>query len=594
MLAVVTTRLLVVIVLPCVLDASPPVGTEMELTARGLAAAACTGPQSASELLRDLTTGKYDSKSRPNLMGPATQVEVQVSLTSITQVDDKSFSFGVSGYFRTMWTDARLAFYSKAEGGCLDELKVPVSQEGRLWQPDLYFENALSQSWGSSSVQVLPSGYIVKSQRFDHKFECNDMFLGKMPFDRQICRIITGSFSESADEVYVKPYKGSQGVLRPDCYSGTVDWKLEHLSSVLDTSQKGTGENMQPWTMVHLEFTFKRLYMYYIRGYVLVAWLFTMASWSGFFIDPMAAPARVAIGSIPLLTMITLSNGVYEKLPTIPYTTWLNGYIFICLFFCTLTVFEFGLVSYCLHVEQRNAQRLTVLKSLSFLKVARAGSLLKKSMSRPLFGLKQSLPESVQADEGIPGPKQSLPVSVQAVDAIPGAVSEPEPAQPVPLGKSLSRAGSQDLSQAEQSDDAAAYMGGTGVSELQQAMLQSAFDLFKWDKSGSVSLKEARRSMRNFGEFFTFGQVESMFQKLEIEDGGQMTRTHFITFLRSYDSIIPHKVFTKGFFDMPWSYQVDYAMRYSYIISFFFVSIVWLGMIDWYEDSVDRLGQCSA
>jgi len=557
--------------LPVFLDAS---------TASGSADAAveshsCVGhPQSASELLTQLTPlSSYDPVSRPNITGPATPVQVQVALTSITSVDDKQFSFGVSGYLRTMWVDPRLAYSSRAQGGCFNQFNVPASDWSRVWQPDLYFDNSLSQSWGSSSLQVLPTGAIVKSQRFDHKFECNDMFLGRMPFDRQRCKIVIGSFSESANDVYVTPYQGTNGVVRPECYTGTVDWSIDSLGSVLDTSQRGTESNMQPWTMVHLEFVFKRLHMYYMRGYVLVAALFTLASWSGFFISPRVAPARVAIGVIPLLTMITLSNGIYAKLPTIPYTTWLNGYIFICLFFCTLTVFEFGLVSYCLYAEDRNLQRLEVLKSLSFLKKINTADAAARAFKR--------MCNTSSSNFAAKASSIMIPTSASRSNSTQVVPLEP------PLEPKLSTVNGTESG--ETSDGLLADM-----SELQESMIQSAFCLFRWDESESISLREARRGMRNFGQFWTMGQVQDMFIKLKIDEGSHMQKKDFVNFLRNYDTVVPPQVFAKSFLDMPWSHQVDYTMRILYIVSFFLVSMIWLCLISWYDDSVSLQGRCNA
>ena len=122
------------------------------------------------------------------------------------------------------WNDSRLRFNGTEDGGCEDKLHytVDAGQPPKLWVPDVYFENARQNHLGlpndGTLLESYPDGGVFMSQRLRLTVNCA-MNLGRLPWDRQICGVNVGVFSETAKQVQLAwTSKNVEGAL------ANLDW----------------------------------------------------------------------------------------------------------------------------------------------------------------------------------------------------------------------------------------------------------------------------------------------------------------------------------------------------------------------------------
>lgn len=127
----------------------------------------CSGPRTAAEWLANKTSieAGYVATQRPQVNLGATEVTVDIELTSIIEVNTMQQSLALSGFYRTMWKDPRLAFAGTSDGGCFDAMNIPSSEIENLWKPDLYIDNSVNEEYLAEMFEVYPDGSTFWSQR---------------------------------------------------------------------------------------------------------------------------------------------------------------------------------------------------------------------------------------------------------------------------------------------------------------------------------------------------------------------------------------------------------------------------------------------
>jgi hypothetical protein len=78
---------------------------------------------------------------------------------------------------------------------------------------------------------------------------------------------------------------------------------------------------------IEIYFELARKPFYYRSNFILPSSIFMVLSYVSFWLSPGAAPARVAIGIIPVLIMVSQRASVWSTLPPISYSTWLSNYL---------------------------------------------------------------------------------------------------------------------------------------------------------------------------------------------------------------------------------------------------------------------------
>lgn len=115
------------------------------LVGRICGALGCSGQRSSSEWFTNKTSPEAGciASQRPRINEIATEVIIDIQLTSIVEINTMTQSLELSGFYRIMWTDQRLTFPGTSDGGCFDVVNIPSSEIESIWTPDLYVENSI-------------------------------------------------------------------------------------------------------------------------------------------------------------------------------------------------------------------------------------------------------------------------------------------------------------------------------------------------------------------------------------------------------------------------------------------------------------------
>ena len=97
---------------------------------------------------------------------------------------------------------------------------------------------------------------------------------------------------------------------------------------------------------------------YFIQIYVPTG-LIVVLSWSNFWLNVEAIPARISLGLLTVLTMTTSSSSADNDLQRVSYVKALDIWIFVCLFFVFAAFLEYAWVNVTLRVELRRKSEVT-------------------------------------------------------------------------------------------------------------------------------------------------------------------------------------------------------------------------------------------
>lgn len=344
----------------------------------GDAASACAGPQTYRELV-DMLVGQssgYDPLMRPTLAttprgeaAAADRVGVQIRIDAIQKVSTSLKFMELRGEMEVWWNDPRLAFNGTADGGCFDAMiqPVPVSLSGQapLWLPDVRLTNAVQQIVRTEErmygIAWTSSGGVIMRTSFVTAFDCA-FYLARLPFDEHTCAVEVASFVNAAHAVVIDnggtPEYDRAGDL------DTVEFSVDDLNARHDYRSRGRHAAEQPYDFLVIEVKLRRKVNYYLTTTIIPIVALLLVSFSGFFIDRKSAPARVAAAVIPVLSCLTLQNGLYSTVPRISYRSVLTDFCFSTLLFLCLNPIQYAFVSLCMIREDIAKRRLKNLRRL--------------------------------------------------------------------------------------------------------------------------------------------------------------------------------------------------------------------------------------
>lgn len=258
------------------------------------------------------------------------RVRVQMFVEALTFVDQKSRTFGLEGYFRAFWADARLAYNST----CVKQLAWRSAAD--VWTPDLYFEQsqkvALAAAGDGQFIKVAPNGDVSWSRQARLTLRC-PMHFGTFPFDAHSCPFKVGLYSDTADEVQLAwvgdendPHGegGHVGAGAAEALSNwrqlrNAVWRITDMTQ-LDLQETYAGVGTYTYAQANL-FIARRLDWFPCAQPVLLVFL----SYLGFWINPAATPGRIALALITILVVFGQLNALHAKLPPLNYPVWRPG-----------------------------------------------------------------------------------------------------------------------------------------------------------------------------------------------------------------------------------------------------------------------------
>ena len=230
----------------------------------------------------------------------------------------------MAGYLDLAWVDPTLEL-PKPRGG-RDRRRF---RQGDIWSPELEFVNAAEQvdTEREGDLYVDRAGRVVERVRFSHKFR-SALHLKRFPFDRQTLHIDVSPFDLFAKDIDLIANRSSTGKL-PD--ASVPDWRIDGMTSRVE---RPAGGDPSDQTFV-FEVRVTRRSMFYLWRVFLPLTLLVMASWSVFWIDDDAAPAKFGTAVTVLVSLVAFSYTIDFSLPKVPYLTFADVF--------SLTVFAYVL-----------------------------------------------------------------------------------------------------------------------------------------------------------------------------------------------------------------------------------------------------------
>lgn len=188
-----------------------------------------------------------------------------------------------------------------------------------LWQPDTQVLNAKTLSRPETVTHIQALGTVTSRTRLSMTTSC-PMDLKMYPMDRQMCQIIFQSSAHASDELtyiwlnnpkltFVQGLE-AQDKMTPDFK--LLGYKLERLDKVDELSGKN-------FTQLIVKLYLERPVGYFIWEVYMPASFIVFMSFTSFWLDRTATPARVSLGVTSTLTMTTLLSSSNNNLPPTAY-----------------------------------------------------------------------------------------------------------------------------------------------------------------------------------------------------------------------------------------------------------------------------------
>lgn len=275
-----------------------------------------------------------------------TRVMVYMKLLAINSVNVSNMDYSTDLYLRQEWVDPRLRWDDSKEHRHFNSNIVTPSLKEKVWLPDLFFRNGkagyVHQMTGSNYLMRLnPRGEILYSQKITMGFSCQ-MELHTFPLDTQHCEMDIGSYGYTVDELKFywrrkDPMIIGNTVKVPE-FNAPTKVQTEDCTSVSKTT---TGL----YTCLKVIFTLKRQLGSYLVSTFIPNSLIVIVSWLNFWIRIDAAPARVSLGLLTLLGILTQASGITQTLPRVSYIKAIDVWMIACIVFVIGAFIEYILAS---------------------------------------------------------------------------------------------------------------------------------------------------------------------------------------------------------------------------------------------------------
>lgn len=289
----------------------------------------------------------YKNHERPvEGIDEATRVMVYMKILAIASVDVINMEYTVDMYLRQKWRDPRLSWnkihqfkhYTKS-------IDIP-SKKDQLWLPDLFFRNGKRGYMHKMTVpnhllRLDPDGQILFSQKVTMIFACQ-MQLHTFPMDIQYCDMNIGSYGYTKEQLTFYWKSQDPVALQEKMQISEFDTPVQVICR--DCSNKAATSTGR-YTCLYARFELQRQLGSYLAGTYIPAFLTIMVSWLSFWVSVEAVPARITLGLLTLLGILTQSANVMSNLPRVSYIKALDIWIIACIMFIIGALVEFAIAS---------------------------------------------------------------------------------------------------------------------------------------------------------------------------------------------------------------------------------------------------------
>lgn len=288
------------------------------------------------------------------LDGQPTIVTVYMSITEITSVDVRMMDYTTYLLLRQEWNDPRLAWNEIPQFRNYTKNLVAPELKHMLWLPDLFFRNGKEgrvhrMTLPNYLTRISPDGMVLYSQKITMRFSCQ-MDLATFPMDVQECNMNIGSYGHTLDELRfvwreknpIELAKGTQ----------IAEFNCPETVAAIDCNAQPPNEDNTSCLIASFLLT-RQLGSWFSSVYI-TNFLIVIASWHSFWVDVDAQPARVSLGLLTLLGMITQASGISQNLPRVSYIKAIDVWNIACIIFNVSVLIEFAVASNLVAKEKRH------------------------------------------------------------------------------------------------------------------------------------------------------------------------------------------------------------------------------------------------
>ncbi|BHF81402.1 Glutathione S-transferase Mu 3 [Sparganum proliferum] len=330
-------------------DLSPHIGTNEEISSAPISRQ--EGNSSVREKLFE--SFRFELLTMPvRSLGPI-YVDISLHIQSIPEVNVRSMEFSIVLILHQRWCDSRL----QVNGTDIPHnIRMPHQWlSGYIWLPDVYFLNArggtLHQVTQRNEMLWMHSnGVVIYSQKLTLRLFCR-MTFWNFPMDTQTCSILVSSYGHAKNDLelrwwntedYVHIEKAFDPVLSSLAVEMTEELGLNEFEQPIHAFRdcNNTSVVTGSFSCLELELRLVRKYGFYIIYAYLPSSLVVLIAWLAFLIDPRAIPARVSLGLLSVIALITHNASLLVHLPNVSYIKAIDLWFFVCFAFVSSTLAE--------------------------------------------------------------------------------------------------------------------------------------------------------------------------------------------------------------------------------------------------------------
>ncbi|KAL5107966.1 Glycine receptor subunit alpha-3 [Taenia crassiceps] len=303
---------------------------------------------SMREQIMDYLFENYQSHERPGAaIKEPSVVIVYITVTAITSVDVRMMEYTADMMLRQEWRDPRLAWDRHPIFKQFTKNLVSPELKGKLWLPDLFFRNGKEGRLHKMTLpnyltRISPDGNILYSQKITMRFSCQ-MDLANFPMDSQDCTMNIGSYGYEYSELQFVWRNDTPISMSPGMQISEFN-SPENVISYDCSAESSTSTGN--YTCLEIRFTLSRELGSWLSSVYIPNFLIIVASWHSFWVDLDAKPARVTLGLLTLLSILTQASGVSSSLPRVSYIKAIDVWNIACIIFDVGVLIEFTIASH--------------------------------------------------------------------------------------------------------------------------------------------------------------------------------------------------------------------------------------------------------
>ncbi len=258
---------------------------------------------------------------RPDADGPPTEVTVSLLIIDVDSIEDVKQRFNVDIFITTTWRDPRLA---STEGDAAPLVRTrPISE---IWTPKgLVVNDRGLEARLPAVAEVDRDGVVLYRQRYTGPLAV-DLDFREFPFDTQRLDIDIVSYQYSPEELQFSAATRVAGDASSFSIEGWTFQILEPKMSVFAVADSGVERPQLTFTLEAI-----RNGGYYLLTMFLPMSLIIFMSWMVFWIQPDVVPARVAISTGAIFSLIAFGFSIRLSLPPVAYVTKSDIFVMGCM-----------------------------------------------------------------------------------------------------------------------------------------------------------------------------------------------------------------------------------------------------------------------